>query len=70
MLAVEGVVSRSPQHKRGYRNTRRTGTYVGKIWTNTFVITYLASWYLKYNKVYRCVMLKPVAFLILCGNCK
>jgi hypothetical protein len=30
---------------------------------NTFVTMYLTSWYLKYNKVYRCVMLKPVALL-------
>lgn len=67
MVEVDGVVSDSPQHERGYGNNRRIGTYVGKIWTNKFVIMYLASWYLKYSKVYRCVMLKPVAFLILDG---
>lgn len=55
-----GVVSHSPQHERGYRNTRTIGTYVGKIWTNKLVLMYVASWYLKYTKVYRCVMLKPV----------
>ena len=31
---------------------------------------YIASWYLKYSKVYRCVMLKHVAFLILGGYWK
>ena len=58
------------QLARGYRNTSRIGTYVGKIWTNKLVIMYLASWYLKYNKVYICVMLKPVAFLMLGGYWK
>jgi len=55
---------------KNYRNTSSIGTYVGKIWTNKLVIMYLASWYLKYNKLYRCVMLKPVAFLILGGYWK
>lgn len=49
---------------------RTEGIYVGKNRTNTFVVMYLASWYLKYNKVYRCVMLKPVALLRLGGDWK
>jgi len=52
MLEVDGVVSQSPQHECSYRRTRGIGTFVGKIWTNTFVIIYLTSLYLKYNKVY------------------
>jgi hypothetical protein len=67
MLEVDGAVSQNPQHKGGYINTRWIGTYVGKKRTNTFIVMYLASWYLKYNKVYRCVMLKPVALLRLGG---
>jgi hypothetical protein len=70
MLEVDGVVSECPQHKCGYRNTRRIGTCVGKIWTNNLVIMYPASWYLKYSKLYRCVMLKPVAFLKFGGDSK
>lgn len=31
MVEVDGVVSDSPQHERGYGNNRRIGTYVGKI---------------------------------------
>lgn len=68
MLEVDGIVSQSPQHERSYRSTRWIGTFVGKMWTNTFVVIYLTSWYLKYNKVYRCRMLKPVAFLELGGD--
>jgi hypothetical protein len=39
-MGLDGGVSQCPQHEHGYRNTRRIGTCVGKIWTNAFVIMY------------------------------